>query len=83
MADPRPDADHRVLNQRRIYSVAAMAWKLLNRWASAGEMIRPARHIRSPAGADEKGGFMTRMMMMWLFGVPLSVMLLFMAFGIF
>lgn len=25
---------------------------------------------------------MTRMMMMWMFGVPLSVMLLFMAFGI-
>lgn len=25
---------------------------------------------------------MTRMLMMWMFGVPLSVMLLFMAFGI-
>jgi hypothetical protein len=81
MADTPPEADHRALNQRRIYSAGAMAWKLLNRWASAEETIRPARHIRSPA-ARRKGGFMTRMMVMWLFGVPLSVMLLFMVFGI-
>ena len=29
-----------------------------------------------------KGGFMTRMVMMWVFGVPVSVMLLFMVFWI-
>jgi hypothetical protein len=36
--------------------------------------------MRSPA--MRKGKFMTRMVMMWLFGVPLSVMLLLMVFGI-
>jgi hypothetical protein len=36
----------------------------------------------SSCGIRAGGWFMTRMMMMWLFGVPLSVTLLFMFFGI-
>ena len=34
------------------------------------------------AAVKEKARFMTRMMMMWMFGVPLTVMLLLMVFGI-
>ena len=38
------------------------------------------RHTKQPRHNEEQ--VMTRMMMMWMFGVPLSVMLLFMVFGI-
>jgi hypothetical protein len=34
------------------------------------------------SGIQGKVGFMSRMVMMWLFGVPLSVMLLLKVFGI-
>ncbi len=37
-------------------------------------------HTTYPRLNEEQA--MTRMMMMWMFGVPLSVMLLFMVFGI-
>lgn len=39
-----------------------------------------SRHTKYPRHNEEQA--MTRMMMMWMFGVPLSVMLLFMVFGI-
>jgi hypothetical protein len=38
------------------------------------------RHAKCPRHNEEQ--VMNRMMMMWMFGVPLSVMLLFMVFGI-
>ena len=49
--------------------------------ASESLNTKSAEMPAAPTRTNEEE-VMTRMLMMWMFGVPLSVMLLFMAFGI-
>ncbi len=65
----------------------AMAWKVLNimrtpRHRNDLHVISRASGGRQMDCEEGRGRAMTRMVMMWLFGVPLSVMLLFMVFGV-
>jgi hypothetical protein len=50
--------------------------------ASAAETFTRTGYSFFSSETNQEGLIMTRMVMMWLFGVPLSVMLLIMVFGI-
>jgi len=48
-------------------------------------LVRPVqgmRHTGMSALIDTEGLGMTKLVMMWMFGVPVSVLLLFMFFGV-
>jgi len=51
-------------------------------WHKSG-MHRAERAKRRSCGVSMTRCGMTKMVMMWLFGVPVSVLLLFMIFGVF